>query len=254
MDCSSTEHEKVVGLTNNDMNIENQNLPASFRVIGVGHGVENRIDKVRSFGFEGVSTEVVKYPFDCTPDDEDKIAIIVFTDCDDNANRIANTFHDAGVLTIGFNEDAVPSCYDSIMNRVSPSEIPEIIKTLLQPIVTPCLISYDFNDLSTILRDSGYFTVKSATGNNIKQATDKLEESISECDLQYAEHLALHLYYNPNRPTPIAMSDMANLQEFITKLPETVTVLWSVNHDDKLDGDEIRMSAILAGKELWRCQ
>lgn len=239
----------------NSFNSNNlQEFPTSFRVIGIGYGVEKIINKVKSLGFEGVSTEVVKYPFDCTPTDEDKIAIIVFTDCDDNANRIANTFHDAGVLTIGFNGDAVPSYYDSIMKSVCPSEIPEIIKTLLQPIVTPCLISYDFNDLSTILRDSGYFTVKSATGNNVKQATDKLQESISECDLQYAEHLALHLYYNPNRPTPIAMSDMASVQELISKLPESVIVIWSVNHDDKLNEEEIHLSAVMAGKELWRCQ
>lgn len=252
MDCSSTKHEKVVGLTNNDMKSEIQKLPASFRVIGIGHGVEKIINKVKYLVFEGVSTEVVKYPFDCTPADEDKIAIIVFTDCDDNANRIANTFHDAGVLTIGFNEDASPSCYDSIMTSVMSYEIPDIIKTLLQPIVTPCLISYDFNDLSTILRDSGYFTVKFATGNNIKQATDKLEESLSECDLQYVVHLALHLYYNPNRPTPLAMSDLSSVQELISKLPESVIVIWSVNHDDKLREEEIHLSAVLAGKELWR--
>lgn len=250
MDCAEAEHKKLVGLTNNDMNSENQNLPASFRVIGVGHGIDKVINKVISFGYEGVAAEVVKYPFDCTPNDEDKIAIIVFTDCDDNANRIANTFHDAGVLTIGFNEDASPSCYDSIMNSVMSSEIPEIIKALLQPIVTPGLISYDLNDLSTILRDSGYFTVKSAMGNNIKQATDKLQESISEYELQYADHLALHLYYNPNRPTPIAMSDMASVQELISKLPESVIVIWSVNHDYKLKEDEIQLSAVLAGKEL----
>lgn len=244
----------MVGLTHKDMNTENYNLPASFRVIGVGHGIDKVINKVISFGYEGVAAEVVKYPFDCTPNDEDKIAIIVFTDCDDNANRIANTFHDAGVLTIGFNEDAIPSYYDSIMKSVCPSEIPEIIKALLQPIVTPGLICYDFYDLSTVLRDSGYFTVKSATGNSVKQVTDKLEESLSEYDLQYAEHLALHLYYNPNRPTPLAMSDLSSVQELISRLPESVTVIWSVNHDDKLQSDEIQLSALLAGKELWRCR
>lgn len=154
----------MVGLTHKDMNTENNILPVSFRVIGVGHGIDKVINKVISFGYAGVAVEVVKYPFDCTPNDEDKIAIIVFTDCDENANRIANTFHDAGVLTIGFNEDASPSCFDSIMNSVMSFEIPEIIKALLQPIMTPGLICYDFYDLSTILRDSGCFTVNQLRG------------------------------------------------------------------------------------------
>lgn len=236
------------------MNTKSVDFPTSFRVIGIGYGVENIINKVKSFGFEEVSTEVVKYPFNCTPADEDKIAIIVFTGCDDNANRIANTFHDAGVLTIGFNEDAIPSCYDSIMNSVMYSEIPEIIKALLQPIVTDGLICYDFCDLNTVLRNSRYFTVKSATGNSVKQVTDKLEESLSEYDLQYVEHLTLHLYYNPNRTTQLATSVLSSVQELISRLHESVTVIWSVNHDNKLKGDEIHLSAVLAGKELWRCR
>ena len=41
------------------MNTENINFPASFRVIGVGHGIENVINEINSFGFEGVSAEVV---------------------------------------------------------------------------------------------------------------------------------------------------------------------------------------------------
>ena len=39
------------------------------------------------------------------------------------ANRIANTFHDAGVLTIGFSEDANTSCYDSVMRVIRARNI-----------------------------------------------------------------------------------------------------------------------------------
>ena len=35
---------------------------------------------------------------------------------------------------------------------------------------------------------------------------------------------------------------------------ETANVLWSVNHDENLNSDEIRLSTILAGQEIWRCQ
>lgn len=232
------------------MNTENINFPASFRVIGVGHGIENVINEINSFGFEGVSAEVVEYPFECTPRDEDILAIICFTDCDDNANRIAKTFHDAGVLTIGFSEDAVPSYYDSIMKWVSSSEYPKIIKILLQPIVPHGTISFDFNDLSTILRDSHYFTVKSSSGNEVKEAVEKLGADFNELDFNCVDYLSLHLYYNPNRSAPLAMSEMASLQQLMSELPETVNVLWSVNHDENLNSYEIRLSAILAGKEL----
>lgn len=239
---------------NNLDSINKQDFPASFRVIGVGHGIENVINEINSFGFDGVSAEVVKYPFDCTPQDEDKLAIICFADCNDNANRISKTFHDAGVLTIGLGNDTVPSYYDSIMEHVPSSDYPIIIKTLLQPIVTSGMISYDFNDLSTTLRDSEYFTVKSTSGNSVKEVTEKLQVVFNEIDLDCVEYLSIHLYFNPDRSIPLAMNDMASLSELMSALPETVSVIWSVNKDEKLNGDEIRLSVILAGKEVWKCQ
>lgn len=229
------------------------NFPASFRVIGVGHGIDKVINTINSFGFDGVSAEVVKYPFDCTPNDDDKLAIVVFSDCDENADGIAKTFHEAGVLTIGFSEDANSSCYDSIMQDISGTESPDVIKELLQPIVTPCVISYDFNDLCTTLRDSGFFTVKTTTGSNVTEATEKLQTILEDIDLKCVDYLSLHLYFNPCRSIPIAMSDMASLSKLISNLPETVNTIWSVNHDENLNDDETKLSVVLAGKEVWKC-
>ena len=236
------------------MNTENINLPASFRVIGVGTGIEEVIKEVNSLGLDGVSTEIAEYPYECIPNDEDKLAIIIFTDLEETANRIANTFHDAGVLTLGFSEDADPSCYDSVMLCDSRKDYPEIIKDVLHPIVTPGMISFDFNDLCTILRDSEFFTVKSTLANGVKEATEKLAAIFNELELKYVDYLSIHLYYNPNRSTPLAMSEMTSLKQLMSELPATVNVLWSVNHDENLHSDEIRLSTILAGKEIWRCQ
>ena len=236
------------------MKSENINLPTSFRVIGVGIGVKEVINKVKSMELDGVSTEIAEHPHECIPNDEDKLAIIIFTDLEETANRIAHTFHDAGILTIGFSEDADPSCYDSIMLCESRNEYPEIIKALLQPIVTPSVITFDLNDLNMTLRDSEYFTVKSKSGNNIKDATKKLVAAFNELDLTYSDYLSLNLYFNPNRSLPLAMKEMASLSDLISTLPETINVIWSVNHDETINGDEIRLSAILAGKEVWKCQ
>ena len=245
----------MVGLNNtyntyNTMNTENLIFPVSFRVIGVGIGIEEVINEVKALGIDGMSAETVDYPYDCTPSGEDKLAIIVFTDLEETANRIADTFHDAGVLTIGFSEDADPSCYDSIMLCESRNEYPEIIKALLQPIVTPGIISYDFNDLNTTLRDSDYFTVKSTSGNDVKEASKKLQGIFNKLDLNCVDSLSIHLYFNPNRTTPLALNEMESLSDLMSTLPESINVIWSVNHDEKLKDNEIRLSAILAGKEV----
>ena len=67
------------------MNKELTELPASFRVIGVGNGVAEIIDKVKSFGFDGLSTELVRSPAKITPTEVDQLAIIVYIDDEDTA-------------------------------------------------------------------------------------------------------------------------------------------------------------------------
>ena len=238
---------------NNLDSINKQEFPVAFRVIGVGIGIEEVINKVNSLGLDGVSAEIAEYPYECIPNDEDKLAIIIFTDAGDTANRIAKTFHDAGVLTIGFSKDAAPSCYDSIMLCESADEYPDIVKTLLHPIVSPGQITYDFNDLNTVLRDSGYFTIKSTSGNNVQEAAEQLQALFNDLDLNHVDYISIHLFYNPNRATPLAMSEIASLQQLLSKLPETVNIIWSINYDGNLNGDEIQLSAVLAGKEGLQC-
>ena len=235
------------------MDFEEIDLPTSFRVIGVGTGIVDIINKVKGLRLECVSAEIVESADDVTPGYEDKLAIIIFTDAGDTANRIANTFHDAGVLTIGFSKDAAPSCYDSIMLCESAYEYPDIVKTLLHPIVSPGQITYDFNDLNTVLRDSGYFTIKSTSGNNVQEAAEQLQALFNDLDLNHVDYISIHLFYNPNRATPLAMSEIASLQQLLSKLPETVNIIWSINYDGNLNGDEIQLSAVLAGKEGLQC-
>lgn len=78
-----------------------QPFPVSFKVIGIGSGMTGIIENVKSFGYECVSCLVAKDSADCSPIDEDKMAIIVTKDDVTAANKIAKTYHDAGVLTIG---------------------------------------------------------------------------------------------------------------------------------------------------------
>lgn len=178
------------------MNKELTELPASFRVIGVGNGVAEIIDKVKSCGFYGLSAELVKSPTEITPSEVDKLAIIVFIDCEDTANLIAKSFRQAGVLTLGLSEDADPSCFDSIMEGVNPSEYPDVIKSLLQPIIKPCYVSFDFHDLCTVLRDSGYFLIKRVIGESITDVVEKMQEKLKDVDLDEIENITFNILLN----------------------------------------------------------
>lgn len=64
----------------NDLDSFMAPLPVSFRVIGVGNGATDVIEKVKSFGYDCVGCQVVDSADDCIPTDEDQMAIIVARD------------------------------------------------------------------------------------------------------------------------------------------------------------------------------
>ena len=89
-----------------------------------GEATKEIIETVKSYGYDCVSATVLTGPFECVPTDEDKMVIIVAKDNEGYTNSIAKTFNDAGVLTIGFLDNANFDCYDSVVADVSCTEYP----------------------------------------------------------------------------------------------------------------------------------
>ena len=225
-------------------------LPASFRVIGIGPGATDIIEKVKSFGYDCVGCQVVDSADDCIPTDEDQMAIIVARDTEDLANAIAKTFHDAGVLTIGLLYDADYSCYDSVVIDADFNDFPDIIKTLFLPIVTQGYITYSFHDLSIELRDSKHFKTQTVEAENIETAIAAIQKSLDKDGVKCAEYISFHLYWSRDRQPAVTVGELEHITELISSLPETINAMWSVNIDETLPADKIRLSIILSGKEL----
>lgn len=227
-----------------------QPFPVSFKVIGTGTGATDIIDKVKSFGYDCVGCILAKTPSDCIPMDDDKMVIIVARDNAEVANAIAKTYHEAGVLTIGLVHDANIACYDSVMTDSRHEDFPEIIKTLLQPIVTQGYICFDFNDLCIILHDSETFKTLTTKGKNVEEAVNSMKKELEKVPTQHIESLSAHLYFNRERQPALKVTDIKHLSEIISNLPESTKFLWSVNFDDTLPTDLIRFTIIMSGKGL----
>lgn len=227
-----------------------QPFPVSFKIIGVGTGPTDIIVKFKSFGYDCVGCILAETPGDCIPMDDDKMAIIVARDNEEVANAIAKTYHDAGVLTIGLVYDPNIACYDSVTTDSRHEDFVEIIKTLLQPIVTHGCVCFDFNDLCAILHDSVSFKTLTAEGKNVEEAVDNMKRKLEKVPTQHIKSLSAHLYFNRERQPAITVTDMTHLSEMISSLPESINVIWSVNFDDTLPYDLIRLSIIMSGNEL----
>ena len=227
-------------------------LPTSFRVIGIGEATKEVIETVKSYRYDCVSATVLTEPFECIPTDEDKMVIIVAKDNEDHANSIANTFHEAGVLTIGLLDNADLECYDGVMVETSCTEYPDLIKAFLQPIATQGMIAYDFNDLQTTLTDAKHFFIKSATGHGnerVAEAVGHIKSSLSSSMLQTIRRISILLYFNKQGEQPLLMQEMTVLTEFLKELPENIEVIWSLYPDVTIEEHGIKLSVIAARKE-----
>lgn len=225
-------------------------FPVSFKVIGTGTGATDIIEKVKSFGYDCVGCIIAETPGDCIPMDDDKMVIIVARDNEEVANAIAKTYHDACVLTIGLVYDPNIACYDSVMMDSRHEDFPEIIKTLLQPIVNPGLICYDFNDLRMTLRNFRFFKTLVTEGGSVVEAVNNMKNKLENLSLQHIVTLSAHLFFNRERQPTINMTDMKHLSEMISSLPGSINAFWSVDFDDTLPYDLISFSIIMSWNEL----
>lgn len=204
------------------------NLPTSFLVFGIGEATKEIIETVKSYAYDCVSATVLTAPFECVPTDEDKMVIIVARDNEEHANSIAKTFHDAGVLTLGLLDNADLDCYDSVASEASYTEYPDLIKAILQPIVTQGMIAYDFNDLQTTLTDAKHFLIKSVTRcgkERVAEAIGCIKSSLTSSLLNKIERLSIFLYFNKVGKQPLVMQEMAALTDFLSELPESIYVI-----------------------------
>ena len=229
------------------------NLPTSFRVIGIGEATKEIIETVKSYGYDCVCATALAEPFECVPTDEDKMVIIVAKDNEDHANTIAKTFHEAGVLTIGLLDNADLDCYDSVVPEASYTEYPDLIKSILQPIVTQGMIAYDFSDLQTTLTDSKRFLIKSVMRcgkERMAEAIGRIKSSLTSSLLNKIERLSIFLYFNKEDKQPLVMQEMTAVTDFVSELPESIYVIWAVYSDESIKDEEIKITILAAGKEL----
>jgi len=244
-------------------------LPKSLRVIGIDSGVNTAIEQIRKFGYESVEVVMADDQLYKSPGLDDKMVIILTSEDSTYLRGIAKEFYQADVLTLivsthnievedtnWYSLESVELSkgrnWDSL--TISPiRSMPIVVKGLLDPILTPGYICYDFNDLSTTLRKTCFFKVAEVTSNKkderIADAVSRLSEKLPcEC-LGQVEYLSIIIYTNQGIEPPIAMSEMKALTNYISELPEKINVLWALNHDEKMPPDAIRLSAIISGRE-----
>lgn len=230
-------------------------LPVSFRVICVGKEMSGVFRSIISLGFEGVSVQsTIMFP-DPTPTDENKMVILLSNGDSEQLESIARSFYQAGVLTLIISTSNLRSKHvqcDSL--TVSPiDDMPEIVKAILNPILSDSYLTLDYMDISVIFKDSCHFKVYESygcgIGNRIENAIDCMPAKLS-VDIMNCERALITLSFSEKMLPQLTISQIESVKKYINRFPVEVDIIWLPVNDVKLPTDRIRLGVIVAGKEL----
>lgn len=206
--------------------------------------------------YERVSASVIIRDEPVAPTDEDRMVIILADEFKDEAKDIAKSFYQAGVLT--FIIATVPIIDATLFcDSQSISEIESMdrdVKAILDIIAKPGYICLDFNDISNILRNFGYFrvieTVGKENGLRVSDALSKIDEKLSRQEMALTEKIIMAIFFNRDMQPALTVGEIEPLSDYLSNYPEETTTIWGIFHDDEMTTDEVRLSSIISGKEL----
>ena len=232
------------------------NFPVSFHVFGIGESFKPIIDKIDALGYDGVSAKTIRPEQLPLPVEEDRMVIILADEGNDSVSDAAKSFYQAGVLTliVSHKRFESQSKFCDAQSVVDTDAMYHPVKVILDMIFNNGLIALDFNDIRVRLHDSRSFKVAETTGKGGEQrvadAISKIENIISHKEKNAIENFIISISFNHDIQPPVRMYEMKALSDFLSSLPEEVNAIWGVFHDDKMPLDEVRLTAILSGKEL----
>lgn len=232
------------------------NFPVSFHVFGIGDSFKPIIDKIGALGYDGVSAKIIRPEQLPSPTEDDRMVIILADEGNDSVIDAAKSFYQAGVLTLIVSLRQLESqCKFCDAQLLTDTEaICQSVKAILDMIFNNGLIALDFNDIRSSLHDSGFFkvieTIAKGGEQRVAEAISKIENIVSPKEINTIENFIISISFNRNIQQQVSMSEINPISDFLSNLPEEINAIWGVFHNDKMPSDEVRLTAILSGKEL----
>lgn len=220
----------------------------NFKVIVFGNQMLS--NDLETLSYDGVAVINASGSDKISPTDDDKMAIIVVAGDEEAAKKCANTFYQAGVLTVAITQEGITlpaDCCDA-QTQVDIAQFVSNVKALLDIVFIPGFINLDFNDLLTCLKNSGQFRVATLRGLGdlrIANALSQLKDISPKIDTNLVTDIIIALYYNRDSKHPIEISETSAITKFIASLPSDVNAIFGLYHDDTIVDDSIRVDLIL---------
>ncbi len=111
-------------------------------------------------------------------------------------------------------------------------------------------VNVDFEDVNTVMRDSGVALMGSATGEGDERAQKAIKEALSsplinDNDISGAQHVLLNITSSSDKP--VGMKEFGVITNHVKEMTgEETNIIWGTCYDDDLD-DQLCITVIITG-------
>ena len=117
-----------------------------------------------------------------------------------------------------------------------------------------CYINVDFQDVKTILKDSGTAIISTAIGegeNRITNAINKALHSplLKAHDIKTSKRLLFKFVHSKDAKNPLKADEINEITQFTNNLPPSIDVKWGIGDNPEL-GDAVKVTVLASGFDM----
>lgn len=118
----------------------------------------------------------------------------------------------------------------------------------------PCYINVDFQDVKTILKDSGTAIISTAYGEGEHRISDAIHNALHSPllkahDINTSQRLLFKFICWKDSPNPIRAEEIQEITQFTTKLPKQIDVKWGIGDNPEM-GDRVKITVLASGFDV----
>lgn len=127
-------------------------------------------------------------------------------------------------------------------------------RSISEIISEKCFINVDFEDVKTVLKDSGTAIISTAYGEGPNRVQEAIENALhspllKSHDIKTSKRLLFKFSCARECDHPLQASEINDITQFTTKLPPTIDVKWGIADRPEL-GDKVKITVLASGFDV----
>lgn len=127
-------------------------------------------------------------------------------------------------------------------------------RSISEIISESCYINVDFQDVKTILKDSGTAIISTGYGEGDHRITQAIHDALhspllKSHDINSSKRLLFKFMCWKDSPNPLKAEEINEITQFTSKLPPSIDVKWGIGDNPEL-GDRVKITVLASGFDL----